>query len=149
MFSAVVSWQLWCGDAVTIIRSPSPSSQNINWFWEVHFRDTRVRVQSSDEVSECLLEDNELREDYIWKNNLNTFETTFYFITFCPTDNRKKKQETFWFCLTLKRDKLMLLEVFVKGVLIVTWQTDKCLTFTEKIEVEVGTLNTWIILVWS
>ena len=39
----------------------------------------------------------------------------------------------------------MLLEVFVKGVLkllIVTWQTDKCLTFTEKIEVEVGTLNT-------
>ena len=36
----------------------------------------------------------------------------------------------------------MLLEVFVKGVLIVTWQTDKCLTFTEKIEVEVDTLNT-------
>ena len=93
MFSAVVSWQLWCGDAVTIIRSPSPSSQNINWFWEVHFRDTRVRVQSSDEVSECLLEDNELREDYIWKNNLNTFEATFILFHYIFS-NRRQKIET-------------------------------------------------------
>ena len=93
MFSAVVSWQLWCGDAVTIIRSPSPSSQNINWFWEVHFRDTRVRVQSSDEVSECLLEDNELGEDYIWKNNLNTFEATFILFHYIFS-NRRQKIET-------------------------------------------------------
>ena len=93
MFSAVVSWQLWCRDAVTIIRSPSPSSQNINWFWEVHFRDTRVRVQSSDEVSECLLEDNELGEDYIWKNNLNTFEATFILFHYILS-NRQQKKET-------------------------------------------------------
>ena len=72
---------------------PTQSSQNINWFWEVHFRDTRVRVQSADEVSECLLEDNELGEDYIWKNNLNTFETTFILFHYILS-NRQQKKET-------------------------------------------------------
>ena len=53
----------------------------------------RVRVQSADEVSECLLEDNELGEDYIWKNNLNTFEATFILFHYIFS-NRRQKIET-------------------------------------------------------
>ena len=44
-------------------------------------------------MSECLLEDNELGEDYIWKNNLNTFETTFILFHYILS-NRQQKKET-------------------------------------------------------
>ena len=44
-------------------------------------------------MSECLLEDNELGEDYIWKNNLNTFEATFILFRYIFS-NRRQKIET-------------------------------------------------------
>ena len=44
-------------------------------------------------MSECLLEDNELGEDYIWKNNLNTFETTFILFHYILS-NRRQERET-------------------------------------------------------